>query len=167
MGRQLAVFLTIEDEQLLLDYLASIGNIVILTQPMDDTKGKIEEYITSSFSTAYYGHWMYWIWNQSFEWKPEFRWSDPRSQYYLANTGNAPLIEYCRSSVKENKVGRLYWAKYFSAPNGLGYDVEKFSKWYDSLMRWMIKTAAGKTKYSNLNTYYFPDAWKEYNEDNS
>jgi len=28
----------------------------------------------------------------------------------------------------------------------------------------MIKTAAGKIKYSNLNTYYFPGAWKEYNE---
>ena len=28
----------------------------------------------------------------------------------------------------------------------------------------MIKTTVGKTKYSNLDTSYFPDAWKEYQE---
>jgi hypothetical protein len=164
MGRQLAIFLTIEDEHLLLDYLTSIGDIVILTPSMEKSTGKIEDYITSSFSADYYGNWVYWIWNKRFIWKPEFRWSDFRSNFYFVNVGSAPIIEYCRSNVKEDHVGRIYWSKYFSAPNGLEYDVKKFSEWYDTLMRWIIKTAAGKTKYSNLNTYYLPDAWKEYND---
>ena len=44
MGRQLALFLTSKDEYLLLDYLASIGNIEILAPAIEDSKGKIEDY---------------------------------------------------------------------------------------------------------------------------
>jgi hypothetical protein len=84
--------------------------------------------------------------------------------YYISNDSDGPLIEFDRSDVPENKCGRLYWAKYFAAPNGLSYDVDKFSKWYDTLVRWIKKNSAGTTKYVNWVTYYLPDAWREYDE---
>jgi hypothetical protein len=44
----------------------------------------------------------------------------------------------------------------------LNYDVAEFSKWYDSLARWVKKNAAGKSKYVTWVTYYLPDAWRVY-----
>jgi len=54
---------------------------------------------------------------------------------------------------------KIYWYARWT-----GYDFEEFSKLYDSVVWWIKKNAAGKTKYVNVVTYYFPDAWRIYQD---
>ena len=57
--------------------------------------------------------------------------------------------------------GRIYWAKFFSAPNGLNYDVELFHKWYNQITRWLKKQGKRQTG-DAYQVYYLPDAWNRY-----
>ena len=79
---------------------------------------------------------MYYLWNRSFLWAPEIvRHGDHVS---IGNKNAAPLIEYTRHNFAGSEpVGRVYWAKNFSAPDGLAYDSASFSKWFDTVARWV------------------------------
>lgn len=118
----------------------------------------------SDFEEEFRNHWFYYIWNKEFQWQPIYE-QDVRGKYYISNISDAPLIEYIRSNIEKEKYGRLYWAKYFSAPNGLNYDVEKFNKWYEQIVGWIKKNAAGKVKNAWI-TYFLPSAWDLYNGGN-
>ena len=65
--------------------------------------------------------------NLTFPWVPEYGTVGPRAVdpemigwAYISNKGQAPSSEIDRSLL--GKSGRLYWARDFSAPNGLAYD---------------------------------------------
>jgi hypothetical protein len=109
------------------------------------------------------------IWNKAFQWEPIFEQVGKKAvnqamigYYYVSNTCNAPLIEFKKSVLDEGQYGRIYWGKYFAAPDGLPYDVESFTQFYEQAVKWIIKNAAGKIKSANVNTYFLPEAWEKY-----
>lgn len=162
MGRQIQVALTPIDEEAFLSFLHNSANIVLLESFSKDIEGLWK----NSFEPERFGHWQYYIWNKAFAWKPEYEQVGERAYYpehigwyYVTNTEAAPLVEFCRSDVYQSKYGRIYWAKYFSAPNGLDYDVEQFTEWYDKIVRWIKRSAAGNIK-DGLVIHFLPDAWR-------
>ena len=164
MGRQIAVAMTQPDEELFLAFLHQAGEIVLF----ESFAKTSEDLWQTSFAQEFRGHWTYHIWNTAFIWQPEYKQTraelpERNGLYYVSNKGDAPLIEFTRSDLHRAKYGRVYWAKYFSAPNGLTYGVETFSDWYDSIVRWIKRQTAGKLK-RNWVTYFLPDAWRVYNE---
>lgn len=79
---------------------------------------------------------MYYLWNRSYPWAPEI--VQHRDHVAIGNTNAAPLIEYTRHNFSgPEPAGRLYWAKDFSAPDGLPYDSATFGKWCDTVARWV------------------------------
>jgi len=165
MGRQMAVALTPVDETAFLDFLRSEADIQLI-EPFAPSK---RELWVESFATERTGHWDYCVWNQQFPWAPAYgRVKGDAYQkecvgwYFVANLDAAPVIEFTRSDVAQAKYGRLYWAKSFSAPR-LDYDVEEFSRWYDSIVRWIRKNTAGKVKRGWV-TWFLPDAWRVHTE---
>jgi hypothetical protein len=162
MGRQIAVAMTHHDEKLFLNFLMETNDVVLIKRNLETRK--IAFYKT--FPDELPEHWQYFIWKKSFKWKPIIKPFTNSEGYYIRNIGTAPVIEFIRSDVAKRKCGRLYWAKYFDASNGLKYDVDKFSKWYDSVVHWVKKNSTGKTKEAGWITYFLPDAWtwKTFNE---
>jgi hypothetical protein len=168
MGKQIQVALTNEDKQLFLSFLKETADIVLLESFAKTKEGLWKD----TFEKAIAGHGSYHIWNKEFPWIPEYdqvgeKAYDPNmiGWYYVPNKGDAPLIQFSRSfDIANGKHGRIYWAKDFAAPNGLNYDIEKFSKWYDSVVKWIRKNAIGKVKDGSINIYYLSSAWHLYNK---
>ena len=161
MGKQIAVVLAHEDEVNFLNYLKSCADIILI-ESKADTK---ELLYKNDFEKEFRNHYIYCIWNREFQWQPVYK-QDIYGKYYISNESDAPLIQYSRSNIEKGNYGRLYWAKYFAAPSGLNYDVDKFNKWYEQIIRWIKKNAAGKVKEAWI-TYFLPSAWDLYNEINN
>jgi len=162
MGRQIAVALTQVDEAAFLAFLRDQADIKLI-ETFAPTQADLW---VDSLSPEWTGHFMYRIWNQQFPWLPTYGRtnSDPYHQgnigwYYIDNLNNAPVIEFSRSDVARAKYGRLYWSKFFSASEGLDYDVDGFSRWYDSVVRWIKRNTVGKVKRAWV-TWFLPDAWR-------
>lgn len=156
MGRQIAVVMTYEDEQNFLSFLKEEREI-ILFESYAETK---ESLWTLNFEQELTGHYVYNIWNKEFNWIPQYK-KSVYDKFYVSNDNDAPIIEYTRSNIYKNDFGRIYWAKDFTAPDGLVYDVEKFECWYEQIVRWIKKNSKGKIK-SAWITYFLPHAWDEY-----
>lgn len=110
------------------------------------------------------------VWNKAFTWTPEYgRVSDQAHDsamvgwYYVSNVGDAPIVEVDRGNLVRGQLGRLYWAKYFSAPAGLKYDVGTFSKWYDRILSWVRKNGK-KLPGDKWSPYFLPEAWSRREE---
>jgi len=161
MGKQIAVVLAYDDEVKFLNYLKSCADITLI-ESKADTK---ELLYKSDFEKEFNNHFVYYIWNKAFQWQPIYE-QDIYGKYYISNISEAPLIEYMRSNIEKENYGRLYWSKYFAAPNGLNYDVEKFNKWYEQIVRWIKKNAEGTVKDAWI-TYFLPSAWHLYNKGNN
>jgi hypothetical protein len=166
MGRQIAVALTQIDETAFLDFLHGEADIKLI----DFFAPSQRELWVESFADELTGHWTYHIWNQHFPWIPAYSrvkgdayHKEHIGWYHIANLDAAPVIEFSRSDVAQAKYGRLYWAKYFSAPRGLGYNVDEFSGWYDSVVHWIRRHTAGKVKRGWV-TWFLPDAWRVHTE---
>jgi hypothetical protein len=132
MGRQLEVSLSEDQEREFLAFLRSTTNLQII-RSFAPTQ---EELFVTSFEPRAVGNFAYYLWNREFEWAPLFAMTrtDPPSSY-VSNKADAPLIEYSRYTM--HGLGRIYWAKHFSAPDGLAYDVGAFEAWYNSVVRWL------------------------------
>jgi len=163
MGRQIAIGATINDEAHLLSFLRGTAEIRLIEihAPTE------QELWVDSFSPQLADHYCYYIWNTCFPWRPEYgkvgenAYSPERIGWsYVSNASDAPLIEFSRSDILNQRYGRLYWAKDFAAPDGLTYDVHEFSKWWNTFIRWVKKTAAGK-KTDTWTTWFLPDAWQQ------
>jgi hypothetical protein len=161
MGRQIQIAMTRIDEDAFLRFVrktAEIRIFGIFTQTQDLLW-------VNSFDETLTGHWIYSLWNLKFPWDPTYgqvtRAKDPKDngKWYVSNTNVAPIIELTRSAVDERKYGRLYWGKDFSAPKGLGYDVEAFGKWFDMVIRWVRKNGQ-RDRTDRSSPYFLPDAWK-------
>jgi len=80
---------------------------------------------------------------------------------YLRNSSTAPVLEYDRHNFTDPRgvTGRIYWAKYSAGAEGLPYDVDGFSRWFDQVARWIRKH--GRREHPGAHERYFlPDAWQ-------
>ena len=158
MGRQISCDLGYEDEAKFLSFMRSIADIEIYISFANSIEtlwiNDINN-IDKKFTTFH-------IWNKEFAWKPEYKQTTDTGLYYVCNDDDAPVIEYTRSSYfREGEYGRIYWAKYFLASSGLNYDFAKFTQWYNKVVNWIKKNAAGIGKHG-FNTYFLPSAWETY-----
>lgn len=112
------------DESSFLDFLKSISEIQILKA--DASSASKDAFMIDDFSKDHENDFIYYIWNKSFPWNFEF------SQTKINRT-------------KQN-YGRLYWSKNFAAINPLQYDIMKFDKWYNQIIRWVKKMENKNTK---------------------
>ena len=161
MGRQIQIAATQGDEDAFLSFLRDTAAVRIF----GSFAATPEALWVDTFDPNLTGHWGYSIWNTTFSWKPEYsqvtRARDPKQNghWYVRNKQTAPVIEFSRSDVAHRRYGRIYWAKEFSAPHGLAYDVDAFSKWYDLIVRWIRKNGQ-RDKTDHHSPYFLPDAWK-------
>lgn len=162
MGRQIALAATRADEQVFLAFLRGTAEIAIL-ESFAETQDKLW---VDNFSPQLNGHWTYTIWNKSFSWEPAYKRIGNKSVdpsmigwYYTSNRDTAPIIEFSRSDIAHNKFGRVYWAKDFAAPQGLVYDTDRFSKWFDDIVRWVRKAGRRDKK---TGVYFLSDAFQRF-----
>ncbi len=165
MGRQILIATAPADEKLFLTFLRQTADIALIER-FAKTKRDLWQ---DNFAEEPNGHWSYNIWNRAFPWKPEYGRThvpdhpERHGLYYVANTNDAPVIQFVRSSIDTENFGRIYWAKDFAAPMGLHYDVAKFTEWYESIVKWVRKNTAGKIKNGRV-THFLPDASRVYTE---
>lgn len=149
MGRQIAVSLSEEDEKAFIAFLRSAADIQLLESFASTQDGLFVDH----FAPKSDGHWSYDIWNRRFAWDPVFAQTrldlpepERRGRWYIGNKGAAPLLQYTRAGGGGGReAGRVYWAKYFTAPEGLDYDVAGFEVWYESVVRWLRKRKRSHT----------------------
>ena len=151
MGRQLAIDLTEEEEQEFLSFLCKSANVQIIR-----TFARTPDALfIDSLDPRGPGNWSFYLWNTDFPWQPVLAQTrddlpepDRRGLYYFSNIDTAPALTYSRPVPDAGiAYGRIYWAKRFSTANGLNYDVEAFSEWYDRTARWLraLKAKAART----------------------
>jgi len=161
MGRQIQVALLDEDEADFVAFLRSSAQIQII-ESFAPTPAHL---FVDRLLPREDGHWQYFIWNKAFAWEPELSFVAPdapnagrRGWAYISNKGSAPLIEYDRHNfAPKGAAGRVYWAKAFSAPLGVAYDVASFEVWYNSVVRWLRKRGRRVAEEPN-GMLYLPQA---------
>ena len=165
MGRQIPIIATAEDEALLLRFLRSTADIALV----EAFAPTIEGLWVSDFCPTKTGHWTYLLWNRAFPWNPAYGTVGPRAHdrarigwSYVSNAGAAPVVEFLRSGAQHDGTGRLYWAKAFSAPHGLAYDVPAFEHWYNQIVRWVRKHGVRHPTHP-LRPYLLPQAHEHHN----
>ena len=166
MGRQVQVAMTEPDEREFLEFLRSTAKIQIF----ESAAPSPGEMMVQKFAPREGGHWQYFIWNTAFSWNPEYGQvsqqaieSGRAGWSYLRNSLGAPVIEYGRHNFTSSRgiAGRIYWAKYFGAPEAPLYDVDEFSKWFDQIVRWVRKYGR-RERPGTHERYFLPDAWQTY-----
>jgi hypothetical protein len=165
MGRQLQLATTQADEVELLRFICTLAPIRVFqshTPTIDELW--IEDWETRRIPNAGFD-----IWPQSFPWTPEYaQTGGPRCPpesaglYYISNTNVAPVLEFSRSFLDEQRYGRIYWGRDFSAPDGLGYDADAFARFTDSVWRWIRKVSRRLPDAKTHSPYFLPDAWLQY-----
>jgi hypothetical protein len=157
MGRQIQICTTENDNLLFEDYLRSTFNCIFFKS----SASSINQLQINSFTEANapFGAQIF-IWNKQFPWIPEFGQTTAKDSFYLSDTSKAPLIEFSKTVWTSNvNHGRIYWSKYFTA-GPIDYDVTAFEKFYETITKWFIKNASGKTKWAGVNIYYLKEAWQ-------
>ena len=155
MGRQIQIAATLQDEHDFLGFVRKTADVAILGM-FEQSKDDIW---VGTFHPDLMGHSSYSIWNQAFPWTPEYGQTKAKGLFYISNTNTAPVIEFSRSDVPQRKYGRVYWAKDFSAPEGLDYDIRAFGRWFDRIVRWLRKEGY-KDANDPCSPYFLPDAWE-------
>lgn len=105
------------------------------------------------------------LWNTAFPWQPRYAQVGKHAYrprdiglWYVANSGDAPLVELARADLAHQRTGRIYWAKDFAAPDGLAYDVPAFTRWFDSILRWCRKHGSRSPHCWDAEALCFPSA---------
>lgn len=155
MGKQVLIRATFGDEKRMISYLRSIADIKLIPYFADSEADLFIDDLEYGFPK--YGG-TYFIWNTKYPWDFEIK-RTIDGRLFISDT-DSPLIEYKRSNCISGDDGRIYWAKYFAAPNGLSYDIDEFEIWYGSITKWIKKNSPGKTGQGRI-TYYLPEAWEE------
>jgi hypothetical protein len=163
MGKQIQVAMLDDDEAEFLAFVREGARIQLLR----GFAPTAEQLFVESIGARSEGEWQYYVWNKAFPWEPQFSFvsadapvTERRGWAYVSNTSTAPLVEFSRHNFDSQGVqGRMYWAKFFAAPNGLGYDVDAFGRWYDSLAYWIRRRGR---RASPGGLLYLPSAWKKH-----
>ncbi len=173
MGRQLQLATTEKDEVELLRFIRSLTPIRVFRSFarstaelwIDDWENRKIPSPKFHYAAGFY------IWPQTFPWSPEYAQTggpDCRpadaGQFYIANVNEAPVFHFSRSFLDEHSYGRIYWARDFSAPNGLDYDEEAFARLTDSVWRWIRKVSHRPSDATKHSRYFLPDAWSRYGQ---
>ncbi len=138
MGRQVEVSLSEDEERALLAFMRMSANVQII-RTFAPSQAAL---FLDAFEPRGEGNWTYHLWNRSFAWEPQFsvtRTDQPSA--YVSNSSSGPLLEYSRHT--SHGPGRIYWARHFSAPDGLAYNVAAFERWYNSVVRWVKRLPSG------------------------
>lgn len=159
MGRQIRIRMNSEDERALLAFLRTTSPVQLFASSAPNP----DALYVNDFEPELPGNRLYYVWNRTFHWTPQFRQQrtteqNPMPAYYLANASNGPLLEILRAEVTHEYPGRLYWANDFSAPDRLDYDAPTFSRWIDKIWRWVRKSG---TKAAPDEPYVFPGAQRD------
>jgi hypothetical protein len=167
MGKQTAVAMTEVDELAFLQFLRDSADVRLLPSAAPSEPAMWID----TFGPHENGHRQFFIWNTAFAWTPEFEQTSSavpaaqRGWYHILNRGTAPLVEYDRHDFANPRslggTGRIYWSKYFAAPEGLWYDVELFDAWYQRIVRW-IRKHGKRGEGRGERPFYLPDAWETY-----
>lgn len=165
MGKQTLIALTEKDEAMFLEFLQSTAPIRIF-RAFASSPELLE---IQNLPPRSSNEWQFLISNENFPWEPTLgRVLDHapviehRGWYYIADRSTAPAIEYLRHNFEvPHSNGRVYWAKSFASPDGLGYDITSFNSWYQKVVRWLRKNGH---RHSNdpYSVYYLPDAWVQH-----
>src|SRR5262249_41851199 len=143
MGRQLQLATTDDDEVELLRFIRSLAPIRVFQSFARSTAAElwIDDWETRKIPAA-----GFYIWPQTFPWSPQYAQTggpncrpQDAGQFYIANKDAAPVFHFSRSFLDEHRYGRIYWARDFSAPQGLAYDEDAFARLTDSVWRWIRK----------------------------
>lgn len=162
MGRQLQLATTLADEVELLRAIHALIPIRVF-QVFAPT---IEELWIDDWESREIPSASYRIWPQAFPWSPTYdRTGGPgcpperAGRFYVANASTAPVLEFTRTFLETKRFGRIYWARDFSAPNGLTYDSQAFARLTDSVWRWIRKVGRKMPGAKSWDPYYLPEAW--------
>jgi hypothetical protein len=164
MSRQLPIVATPTDERELLTFMRTLSPIRVYVS------------FTQTVDALWIGDWEqrdiegcgFKVWLRSFPWVPEYKQtgprcaSSPRGLWYVSNDHAGPVIEVSRSLPDSDHGGRLYWARDFSAPDGLAYDAVAFTKHVDHIWNWIRRSARRRLSGGKRGgPYYLPDAWSK------
>jgi hypothetical protein len=165
MGRQLQLATTQSDEVELLRFIRSRAPIRVFQSfaPSID-KLWVDDWETREIPTASFG-----IWPQIFDWSPVFEKTggpgcppERTGQFYIADSHYAPVFEFSRSFLDEQRFGRIYWSRDFAAPRELTYDAEAFARFTESVWRWIRKVGRRLPGATTYSPYFLPEAWSRY-----
>lgn len=165
MGRQLPILATPEDERELLRFIQTLSAIRVFRTfaPTPDLLW-LDNWMDCDIEEFGFN-----VWLQLFPWEPTYSLTggpncppDRSGKYYVSNSGTAPVIEISRPPRGSRDGGRIYWARNFSAPYGLTYDADAFSKCVDHIWRWIRKHGKrDKGGLADYRPYVLPRARKE------
>ena len=162
MSRQTYVAMTGVDEGVFLAYLREHADIQLFVNSAPTERDLLVDTFEPYHKGGHHFIWQYYIWNRAFPWTPEIghvALDAPvthRRGWPYVKLGYGPVVEYDRHNF-ENPLsrGRVYWPKPSHAP----YDLVAFSKWFDSMVRW-IRKHGRQERAGAYGTYYLPDAWR-------
>jgi len=171
MGRQLQLATTTKDEVELLRFISRFSPIRVLQcQARSIEELWIDDWETREIELPGFAG-SFKIWPQKFAWSPEYRQTggpDCRPEcaglFYVANDHDAPVFQFTRSFLEKHSYGRIYWARGFSAPDGLDYDEEGFARLTDSVWRWIRKVSHRFPDDKKHSPYFLPDGWSRYGQ---
>ena len=174
MGKQIAICTTAEDEKSILRFLLTLTPFRVFCSHQESKEHVwVDDWESRDLDSIAVG---YNIWPTRFEWTPIYDQTggpgcppDRAGFWYIAKTGDAPILELVKTDWDKRRPGRLYWSKNFSAPEGLPYDAEEFSKLVDSVWKWIRKVGKHPPEERNTNDRYsmmtdawaLPDAWNK------
>ena len=163
MGRQLPICASVGDEIELLRFIATFSPIRVF-RPFAQSQEAlwIDYWERGSINVFDYS-----VWLQKFAWTPEFGETggpgcppERAGWYYVKNSSAAPVVEISRPPAGSCYGGRIYWAKNFSAPKGLNYDVAEFSRIVDQIWKWVRRNGhREKGDGSMVEPFFLPQAW--------
>lgn len=167
MGRQLQLATMQPDEVELLRFIDGLTPIrVFQTFAPSVDELWIPNWEHRQVSTDLY------VWPQKFAWKPEYGQTggpgcppERAGRSFVSNASAAPVLEFSRSYLDRQQYGRIYWARNFSAPQGMLYDAEAFAKLTDQIWRWIRKVSRRLPDATTYSPYFLPDAWSHYGQD--
>jgi len=162
MGRQLQLATTRTDETEALRFVESLAPIRVFQSHAATS----DDLWFSDLKSIGVPPWTLYIWPQAFPWSPVYRQAggpqcppERAGLFYVANANTAPVLELSRSDLPRKRYGRIYWGSDFSAPGGLDYDAAAFSRFVDSVWRW-IRKVGKRTSGNSYSPYFFPEAYK-------
>lgn len=172
MGRQIQVASTQIDRIELFRFIDSIAPIRVFKSSAASIEDLwIEDWHTTKPTTDKLPDWpeRFNIWPQDFEWSPVYGQTgspdckpECAGQFYVLNLGQAPILEFTSSILEKNTSGRIYWARNFSAPDGLLYNENAFSKLTDKIWHWIRNSGKRLPNSQTHSPYFLPDAWNRF-----
>jgi len=154
MGRQIQIVSTPADNVMLLRELSDRTHLRVFHE---QAKTRDDLWVANP-DDLLSGHGQILLWPEAFPWVPEYA-VNRLGRSCVCNAHVAPVLELSPTHESDRRHGRLYWGRFFAAPNGLGYDDVTFSKWVDSVWRYVRKISSRSTPHP---AYVLPDAAARY-----